>query len=216
MLHVDRLWADLLSSMPLCFNLFGDLFGNAEYTTRVVRAWWPDAPHGAVTVRLEHSPARCDPSLLGSKNAFDVAFEIDMGGEDRAIIGVETQSTSTRRLSRAPGTKARRRYVAVAERSVAFVDVWRELVIGAELQQIWLDHLLVLAMLQHSSARCRRVGSYSSTRPPIRVSRARLAPTKRWLRDPATFQARTIEDILATRDAVDVATVMAFRERYFL
>ena len=38
MLSANRLWADLLSSMPLCFNLFGDLDADPEHAARAVRA----------------------------------------------------------------------------------------------------------------------------------------------------------------------------------
>jgi hypothetical protein len=48
MLAVDRLWADLLSSMPLCFNLFGDLDGDRPGAASAVRAWWPAAPAGVL------------------------------------------------------------------------------------------------------------------------------------------------------------------------
>jgi hypothetical protein len=54
MLTTDRLWADLLSSMPLCFNLLGDLAAVRSGASRAVRAWFPDAPEGRVRVRFEH------------------------------------------------------------------------------------------------------------------------------------------------------------------
>jgi hypothetical protein len=215
MLREDRLWADLLSSMPLCFNLFGDLFRNNEYATRAVRAWWPDAPQGSVAVRFEHSPARCDPTFLGNKSAFDVAFEIGLGGEKRAIIGVETKYHEHARVEPLPQPKALARYTEVTERSSAFVEGWRELVIGTALQQIWLDHLLVLAMLQHPSGQWSW-GRFVLVYPSGNPSFARAAAAYRAvLRDPTTFHTSTIEDILATPGALDLATVAAFRERYF-
>jgi hypothetical protein len=33
----DRLWGDLLSSQPMCFNLFGELAGDMELATRAAR-----------------------------------------------------------------------------------------------------------------------------------------------------------------------------------
>ncbi|HMI84784.1 MAG TPA: hypothetical protein VK550_11875, partial [Polyangiaceae bacterium] len=215
MLAEDRLWADLLSSMPLCFNLFGDVFGDTEYAARAVRAWWPDAPRGAVTVRFEHSPGRCDPAFLGNKSAFDVAFEIGSGDKDLAIIGVETKYHEDAKVEPEPKPKALARYVEVTERSMAFIDGWRELVIGTELQQIWLDHLLLLSMLQHPSGRWtwgRFVLLYPSGNPSF----ARAAAAYRAvLRDPATFEARTIEALLAPTSPLKVETAAAFRERYF-
>ena len=40
----QRLWADLLSSEALAFNLFGDLARDLQRADRAVHTWWPDAP----------------------------------------------------------------------------------------------------------------------------------------------------------------------------
>jgi hypothetical protein len=169
MLHEDRLWADLLSSMPLCFNLFGELAGTgdgeSEPARRAVRAWWPDAPGGNVRVRFEHSPGRRDPAFLGNKSAFDVAFDIDAGNGSSAIVGVETKYHEHAVAEKEPKPAALARYVEVTERSRMFAEGWRERVIGTDLQQIWLDHLLVLAMLQHPSQRWVRGRSTSRSAP---------------------------------------------------
>jgi hypothetical protein len=116
MLREDRLWADLLSSMPLCFNLFGDLAEQPDAAQRAVRAWWPGAPGGGVRVRFEHSPGRCDPAFLGNKSAFDVAFELDQGSGHRAIIGVETKYHEHPIAEGPPKPAALGRYVEVTER----------------------------------------------------------------------------------------------------
>jgi len=42
---------------------------------------------------------------------------------------------------------------AHSERAGIFRDGWRDAVIGTELQQLWLDHLLGLSMIQHGSRR---------------------------------------------------------------
>lgn len=215
MLQEERLWADLLSSMPLCFNLFGDLFGNPEYAARAVRAWWPEAPEGSVTVRFEHSPGKLDRTFLGNRSAFDVAFEIDSGGPDRAVIGVETKYHEHAAAEPQPRPGALARYVEITEGSLAFAEGWPDRVIGTSLQQIWLDHLLLLSMLQHPSRRWTW-GQFVLVYPSVNPSFARAAEAYRAvLRDPTTFQARTIEDLLAAPGALDAATVTALRDRYF-
>jgi hypothetical protein len=98
---------------------------------------------------------------------------------------------------------------------MAFVDGWRELVIGTALQQIWLDHLLVLAMLQHPTGRWswgRFVLVYPLGNPSFAGAAAAYRAV---LRDPATFEARTIEELLDTPGALKLETVAALRERYF-
>src|SRR5207253_2328100 len=43
-LNVARLYCDLLSSMPMCFNLFGNMAGDNAHATRALKAWMPDCP----------------------------------------------------------------------------------------------------------------------------------------------------------------------------
>ena len=214
MLKEDRLWADLLSSMPMCFNLFGDLAGDGEGAQRAVRAWWPDVPSGEVRVRFEHSPGRRDPLFLGNQSAFDVAFDIDAGQGTRAIVGVETKYHEHAKSEEPPKPAALARYVQVTERSGVFVDGWRDGIIGTNLQQVWLDHLLVLSMLQHPSKRWTRgrfVLAFPSANPSFAATSARYRSV---LRDQATFDARTIESLLATPLALGEESSHQFRRRY--
>jgi hypothetical protein len=76
----QRLWADLLSSVSMCFNLFGDPAADRELADRAVHTWWPDVPGTVGEVRFAHSPGRLDPAWLGNLVAFDVAFVLDLGG----------------------------------------------------------------------------------------------------------------------------------------
>lgn len=215
MLRADRLWADLLSSMPLCFNLFGDLAGDEVAATRAVRAWWPDAPEGLAKVRFEYSPERRDPLFLGNQSAFDGAFELSLGGGALGIIGIETKYHEHAVVEAVPKEAALARYVEVTERSGAFVDGWRERVVGTALQQIWQDHLLALSMLQHPSCRWTW-GRFVLLYPAANASFARAAAAYRAvLRDQATFEARTFEDLLAVEDILIESTRAALIQRYF-
>ncbi len=214
MLKEDRLFADLLSSMPLCFNLFGDLAGEGEAARRAVRAWWPDAPSGKVRVRFEHSPGRRDPAFLGNQSAFDVAFDIDTGAGSRAIVGVETKYHEHAIAEEPPKPTALARYIEITERSGIFADGWRDRLVGTDLQQIWLDHLLVLAMLQHPSKQWRW-GRFVLVFPSANPSFAATATRYRGLlRDATTFQAWAIESLLATPGAVGEEAARLLRDRY--
>lgn len=110
--------------------------------------WWPDAPEGPWRVRFEHSPGRRDIEYLGNQSAFDAAFVIEPPGA-WAIIGVETRYHEHAKREPAPREAALARYIEVTERSGAFADDWRARLVGTDPQQIWLDHLLVLSMMQH-------------------------------------------------------------------
>jgi hypothetical protein len=84
---------------------------------------------------------------------------------------------------------------------------------GTELQQIWLDHLLLLAMLQHPSGEWTW-GRYMLVRPARNSSFAELAEQyRRVLTDPTTFVELTIEQLLDTAEIPDEVE-RAIRERY--
>ncbi|MBK8997999.1 MAG: hypothetical protein IPM35_19930 [Myxococcales bacterium] len=136
MFKEERLWADLLSSMPLCFNLFGELRADAGLTANALRAWWPDAPTGKGAVRFEHSPGRRDPFFLGNKSAFDVAFEIEKADGTFGIIGVETKYHEHAKPEAVPKPKALARYTEVTERSGLFKPDWRAAIVGTELHRV--------------------------------------------------------------------------------
>lgn len=213
-LRAARLWADLLSSMPLCFNLFGDLAADPLAAAKAVEAWWPSAPRGGITVRFEHSPARADRAFLGNKSAFDVAIEVAAGLGERAIIGIETKYHEHTKPGASPRPAALARYTEVTERSGIFANNWAEHIVGKELQQVWLDHLLVLAMLQHPSKQWSW-GRFVLVYPSDNPSFARAASRYRdLLLDDSTFEARTIESLLATAGALSTQTVNALRRRY--
>jgi hypothetical protein len=195
MLSEDRLWADLLSSMPLCFNMFGSLVWNQAAAKHMVQQCWPDLPAGHVRVRFEHSPGRCDPEFLGNKTAFDVAFEIETTA-GLIAIGVEVKYHEHAARAERPKPAALQRYIQVAERSKLFKPGWQAHVIETDLQQLWLDHLLVLSMCQHPSKRWsggRFVLAYPSENPSFRAAAARYRDL---LHDVSTFDEWTLEDMV--------------------
>lgn len=52
-LNPARLWADLLSSMPMCFNLLGDLHADLALADHAAHRWWADLPGTVSEVRCE-------------------------------------------------------------------------------------------------------------------------------------------------------------------
>ncbi len=215
MLNADRLWADLLSSMPLCFNVFGPLANDAAAATRAVARWWPEAPVGEAKLRFEYSPGRREPLFLGNQSAFDAAFELELEAGRRGIIGVETKYHEHAAAEPHPRANALARYTEVTERSEVFLPGWERAVLGTPLQQIWQDHLLVLSMLQHPT-RAWSFGRFVLLYPAGNPSFARASAAYRAvLRDPRTFEARTFEELLVAPGAIDDETRLALAERYF-
>jgi PD-(D/E)XK nuclease superfamily protein len=208
----QRLWAELLWSPAMCFNLFGDLAGDLGLADRAVHAWWPDTPGTVVDVRFAHSPGRLDPAYLGNLVAWDVAFVLDLGDGTEGIVGVVT---AYRDVNRRQPPKPRRlpRYREITETSGIFGPGAIDAVNGTELIHIWLDHLLVLSMLQHPS-RAWRWGRLVVVHPAGNTDFAEACVRYGdLLVDRSTFSSMTIEELLDAR-ALPAHTTTALRERY--
>jgi hypothetical protein len=208
----QRLWADLLSSPALAFNLFGDLAADLGLADRAVHSWWPDLPGTVCDVRFAHSPGRLDPAWLGNLVAFDVAFVLDLGHRSQGIVGVVTAYHEVNRPQ--PPKPARLpRYREITDRSGSFGPGAIDAVNGTELIHIWLEHLLVLSMLQHPS-RTWRWGRLVVVHPAGNTDFADACSRYRALLvDHSTFASATVEELL---DAVvlPAPTAAALRERY--
>jgi hypothetical protein len=212
-----RLWHDLLSSMPMCFNLFGPLWNEPTLAAEAVARWFRDLaqPGAPVTVRFEWSPGRKDPAWLGDRTAFDCMIEIGTG-PTRTIIGIETKyheypmATSHKKSPKVPP-----RYLAVSSKAGLFIDadqprqIW-----GKKVEQVWRDHLLALACKQHDAgpANVRYVlvalAANPTWKPLVDEYRLMLQPGAR-----ATVEYRTIETLLEAADGV-LPQAAEFEARY--
>jgi hypothetical protein len=209
----QRLWADLLWSAALAFNLFGDLAADLELADRAVHAWWPEAPGVVCDVRFAHSPGRFDPAYLDSLRAFAAAFVLDLGGGKSGILGVDVKYHE-RSKPEIPKPSKLPRYLEVAERSRAFGPGSIDVVKGrSDLAVMWLEHLLLLSMLQHESGTWAW-GRYVVVHPAGNTDAAALCARYRaLLADETTFGSVTLEELLDT-GALPAATTRALRERY--
>jgi len=213
-LDVDRLYADLLSSMPMCFNLFGPIAGDSDLATAAVGTWWPDAPGRVRAVRFEWSPGRrVRGRFLENRSAFDVAFELDLEDGSLGVVGVETKYHEDCKGEKPPAEKRLRRYEYVTRESRVFVPEALDALVGTHLQEIWLDHLLALSMLQHVPRRWTWA-KFVLVHPAENPSYARAAAAySQLLVDPSTFEVRTIESLL-DGGVLPGDVVSVFRERY--
>jgi hypothetical protein len=208
----QRLWADLLSSPAVAFNLFGDLAADLRLADRAIHTWWPDVPGSVCEVRFAHSPGRLDPAWLGNLVAFDVALVLDLGDGTKGIVGVVTAYHEVNR--RQPPKPSRLpRYREITDRSGLFGPGAIDAVNGTELIHIWLDHLLVLSMLQHPS-RAWRWGRLVVVYPAGNTDFADACSRYRALLvDQSTFASATVEELLDAA-AVPAQTAAALRDRY--
>ena len=209
----QRLWADLLSSAALAFNLFGDLAGDLDLADRAVHAWWPDATGTVSAVRFAYSPGRLDPEYLNSLRAFDAAFVLDARDGTRGIVAVDIEYHE-RAKRETPKPTNLTRYLAVARASGAFRQDALETLAGpSPFAVMWLEHLLLLSMLQHASGTWTW-GRYIVVHSAGNTDIADLIDRYRWfLADDATFGTLTL-DALLDADVLPAGTSAALRERY--
>jgi hypothetical protein len=209
----QRLWADLLWSPTMAFNLFGDLAADLRLADRAVHAWWPDAPGTVCDVRFAHSPGRFDPAYLNSLRAFDAAFVLDHGDGTRGIVGVDV-AYHERLKPEVPKPSNLWRYLEVADRSGVFRPGATDQVKGrSDLCVMWLEHLLLLSMLQHASGTWSW-GRYVVVHPAGNSSVADgCARYRDLLVDQSTLSSMTLEELLEA-DALPPPTAAALRERY--
>jgi PD-(D/E)XK nuclease superfamily len=208
----QRLWAELLWPAALAINLFGDLAGDLRLADRAVHTWWPDVPGTVADVRFAHSPGRLDPTWLGNLVAFDVAFVLDLGDGTQGIVGVVTAYHDVNRRQPPKPTRLPR-YREITDRSGVFGQGAIDAVNGTELIHIWLDHLLVLSMLQHPSG-AWRWGRLVVVHPAGNTDFADACDRYRALLvDWSTFASTTLEGLLDA-SALPAQTVAALRERY--
>ena len=209
----QRLWADLLSSMALAFNIFGDLAADLALADRAVHGWFPDAPGRVVDVRFAHSPGRLDPDYLNNWRSFATAFIVERDDGSRGVVAVDVEYHE-RNKSEVPRPENIDRYTEVARRSGVFAPgAIDRLQKPSDLCVVWLEHLLMFSMLQHGSGEWtwgRYLAVYPSANSDLADSRARYRAT---LADDTTFATMTLETLLDSA-TLPKPTVKLLKERY--
>lgn len=215
-LDPNRLQRDLLSSMPMAFNLFGEACSHPQSKEALTRLLAPGVAVNADSTEIvfEWSPDRRSPEYTRDRTAFDVAILIGPDTGPRAVVGVETKYHEDARPDRAPSEEQQRFLEALAEDSGAFVTGWRNAIEGTPLRQIWRDHLLALSLRQHPQ-RWTAASRYVLIYPARNTSYANLAREYALqLAVPESFSGVPLEDVVAAAYAHDPAAGRRFRERY--
>ena len=209
-----RIYEDLLSSQPLCFNLFAELGEDRDLATRVAQRLWPDVVgDGRVTgIEFEWSPGRQKAKYLNNGSAFDACIHfVSAGGTKKGFVGIETKYHES--LVGKPATM-KARYRQVAEASNVFEDVRAPGLKRLPLQQIWLDHLLALSMLEPGNDWSS--GKFVLLFPETNDACTAAARDYRaQLQDDSTFQGLTMEAVVtALKSETDASWVTDFEDRY--
>jgi hypothetical protein len=139
-----RIWNDLLSSQPMCFNLFAELAEDVEFASRVLRRMTVGRVDRVTAVQFEHSPGRRAPRYTGDRSAFDVFVDCVTRTNERAFVGIEIKYHEGLGDEPAPH---RDRYDEIALAMKCFDATAFERLRQKPIQQVWRDHLLAGSLL---------------------------------------------------------------------
>lgn len=134
-----RIFNDLLSSQPLCFNLFGELQRSKELASTLVSQLTNGRFIEVMAVEFEYSPSRSDGRYTNDRSAFDVYLECKTASGGRGFIGIEVKYHEN---LNDPVANTRVEYDKVANMMGCFHPLSLESLKKKPLQQVWRDHLL--------------------------------------------------------------------------
>ena len=140
-----RLFSNLLSSMPLAFNLFAPLRLDLDLAARVIRSLIPDIDLARVLeLKFEHSPGRDLTELTGDRTAFDVAIVYERADGETGLIAIEQKYSEGHDC--AAGDLGPR-FNALAVSSELYKAPMSAVLRTGPCQQLFREHLLVYGAL---------------------------------------------------------------------
>lgn len=207
----DRLWANLLSSQPLAFNLFAELGVDRALASRVLGRLWPGRIGEVTRIEFEYSPGRGSMLYTADHTAFDVYVEHTIPGGGRGFVGIEVKYHEAMRDAPA---RHRPRYDTLTRQMRCFRTEALPALRGAPLEQLWRDHMLAGSLKLSSSSWSS--GLFVVLYPEDNVACAAAAREYRaTLSDDTSFDALPLESMLgALAIETDAPWVEAVRSRY--
>lgn len=147
-----RIWDNLLSSQPLCFNLFGELHFDLKLATRFFQRLFPARINQVTAIKFEYSPGRGHSDYTGDHSAFDVFIEYRSHSEKSGFIGIEVKYAETlkddKTKTEATFLKHQHSYLNIVSACGHFNDDAVDMLRQVPLQQIWRDHLLSITTMK--------------------------------------------------------------------
>lgn len=206
-----RIFNHLLSSQPLCFNLFAELRDDPTLASRTLAVMSQGRVADVTAIEFEWSPGRGDDAYTGDRSAFDVYVEFSNAEGRKGFLAIEVkyhENLASRK------NEYRKRYDNVAETMGCFrTDALPRLHEAGPLQQMWRDHLLAGA---HGDVDGFADGIFVFLYPELNTAcAAAVAAYETCLTDTRTFQAWTLDAFVARLMARTGANwVRQFHARY--
>ena len=211
-----RLLCNMLSSQPMCFNLFGPLVGNLTLATDLFKLLYPGEISNVTRVRLEFAPE--PPSeYLNDHTAFDAFIEFMAPDGEKGLIGIETKLVE-------PFSLAEHEHEEYWKWSRLDDSPWVESSIqnlkGAKVNQLWRDHLLGVAIQHHPKSDFKHAHFLVIYHPGDDACNQSVNLYRTLLKsDDHSFKSINLDDLIrcwqaATEDARDCSWLREFSIRY--
>jgi len=134
----DRLYNNLLSSQPLCFNFFGELKLDLDFALRVIKCFFPDITR-VNQVWFEFAPRANHTS---DNSAFDIALEVERK-DQTGLIGLECKFTD----KFSPDETDKAEYKNIFDKSGVFKNKYKTYIVS-RFNQLFRNQLMAEAMVQ--------------------------------------------------------------------
>lgn len=152
MVEEFRLLHNMLSSQPMCFNLFGPMVTDRKLAQQVFAGIIPGGVTKVLEVKIEYAPEPVG-EYLNDRTAFDAFVDFIDINNQRCFLGIETKLTEPFSPKKYDGKQYRR----WSDREDS---PWLKASLPglAEIRhnQLWRDHLLSVAMTLHPASPYKR------------------------------------------------------------
>jgi hypothetical protein len=213
LIDAERLWANLLSSMPLAFNLLAPLKTDKMLARKVFAKLLPGFAKQIIHLQYEHSPGRGDPTFTADGSAFDAFISARSAEGAKLFMALEIKYSEG---MVEPEARLRPRYDALSETSGLYSEPQAEALRKNPLQQFWRQHMLAQSMLD-----CGLYdgGIFILIAPrqnrEVATAARRYAATLKPDETKVRFVTLDLEDVIAAIEAAGVSEhAAALRERY--
>ena len=212
----DRLFGNMLSSMPLTFNVLGPMALDLSLATAVWRHLLPGFVHAIEAIGFEHSPGRGRAEFLDDGTAFDAVLQVVTPDGEPGLVFIEVKYSEG---MSGPAAAHRPRYDEASRAVKLYGDPDSPALRSVALEQLWREHMLAQLAVQHGitpRAHFVVIGPCLNRQVGAAV-KAYAAQLAKPLKDNSAhvgFSALTLEtviDALATAGATDIATLLQRR-----
>lgn len=207
-LDLYRLRHNMLSSMPLCFNIFGFLRDHRQDSAPVLAHALNLPIHAIDEIEVEWAPPR--DQHLGDRTAFDAFVSYRTADQRKGFVGIETKYTEPFSATEYDCDAYR-----ALTRPPVFKDGAADRLVGRATNQLWRNLLLALSVRAKGGFDLAHVAVFSCYGDS--KARAAVEGVRRELADPdAWVRAASFEDVISGFAAHPSTASWAawFRERY--